>query len=279
MKVEDLIKDRGIPIKPYILPVISGLSKIKFKPLVQLKSPFVLPKDILLDLMWHSARFLKNPLPSWSGYMSKISQGDYPGVSDTQMLPIIDLDPTNLTCIFSTLSFIVKQAKHLNMKTPCVTFDLPLWIKSYEISTSSDLDICLILGGFHMMMSYMGSISTIMEGSGLDEALATVYGKNSLPSIKSGKAIARAIRSHCLTEAALVSMLLENFLSDAKKFRDQPESSHAQPDQELDEDSEHSEIDGESRDTEFVGADEVLSTSVPEQQLQLGEEEINPMLR
>ena len=214
MKVGDLIRNRGIPIIPYILPLSSGLSKISFKPLTELKSPYVIPNDTTFDLMWHAARFLRNPVPSWSGYMSKVSSGDYPGKSHTQLLPLIDLDPNNLSCIYSTLSFVVKQARHLNVKTPCMTFDLPLWQKSLEITTASSFDIVLILGGFHMMMSYMGSISTIMNGSGLDEALTTVYGKNSIPSIKSGKAVSRAIRSHFLVEAALVSKLLKPILPD-----------------------------------------------------------------
>ena len=214
MRVGDLIRNCAIPIKPYVLPLSSGLSKISFKPFMELKSPYVIPKDTSLDLMWHAARFLRNPIPSWSGYMSKVSSGDYPGKSHTQLLPIIDLDPNNLSCIYSTLLFVVNQAKHLNVKTPCMTFDLPLWQKSSEIAASSSFDIVLILGGFHMMMSYMGSISTIMNGSGLDEALTTVYAKNSVPSIQSGKAVSRAIRSHFLVEAALISKLLKPILPD-----------------------------------------------------------------
>ena len=75
-----------------------------------------------------------------------------------------------------------------------------------------------------MMMSYMGSISTIMNGSGLDEAISTVYAKNSVPSIKSGKAVARAIRSHFLVEAALVSKLLKPILPDISKEIDETEA-------------------------------------------------------
>ena len=217
IKVGDLIKNRGIPIKPYIPPLSSGLSKISFKPLIELRLPYIIPKDTSMDIMWHAARFLKNPIPSWSGYMSKVSRGDYPGKSHTQLLPIIDLDPNNLSCIFSTLLFVVKQAKHLNVKTPCMTFDLPLWHKSSEIAAASSFDIVLILGGFHTMMSYMGSISSIMNGSGLDEALTTVYAKNSVPSIKSGKAVSRAIRSHFLVEAALVTKLMKPILPDITK--------------------------------------------------------------
>ena len=63
-----------------------------------------------------------------------------------------------------------------------------------------------------MMMSFMGSIAAVMDGSGLDEVISVVYGKNSLPNIKSGKAVSRAIRAHVLVEAALVSKLLSDIV-------------------------------------------------------------------
>ena len=43
-----------------------------------------------------------------------------------------------------------------------------------------------------MMMSFLGSIGCLMSGSGLSEALETVYGSNSVLHMLSGKAVARA---------------------------------------------------------------------------------------
>jgi hypothetical protein len=102
-KVADIIKGKGIPILPYLLPSKSGLSSVYFEPMVSLQSAYVMPKDTNLDLMWHAARFLRDPRPSWTSFMSKVCVGDYPGKSDTYMLPIMDMDPNNLSCIFSTL--------------------------------------------------------------------------------------------------------------------------------------------------------------------------------
>ena len=52
-----------------------------------------------LDLLWHVSKFTSNVAletrPGWSGYMTDVSKGDYPGHSIVQMLPIIDLDPTD----------------------------------------------------------------------------------------------------------------------------------------------------------------------------------------
>ena len=38
------------------------------------------------------------------------------------------------------------------------------------------------------MMSFMGSIGTMMKGSGLEEALETVYGPNAVAKMMTGKA-------------------------------------------------------------------------------------------
>ena len=84
----------------------------------------------------------------------------------------------------------------LGIPVPCVTFDQPLWIKAVEIIKSKSLKIACRLGGFHMMMSFIGSIGSVMKGSGLEEALETVYGPNSVTHMISGKAISRALRGH-----------------------------------------------------------------------------------
>ena len=45
---------------------------------------------------------------------------------------------------------------------------------------AKSMNIVCRLGGFHTMMSFMGSIGTMMKGSGLEEALGTVYGPNAV---------------------------------------------------------------------------------------------------
>ena len=78
------------------------------------------------------------------------------------MLPMIDLDPMNMSCISSTLAFIIEQARRIYIDTPVVTFDQPLWIKAMEIVTILNLRMVILHGGFHMMMSFAGSIGTLM---------------------------------------------------------------------------------------------------------------------
>ena len=120
-------------------------------------------------------------------------------------MPIVDLNPSDETCIYSTLAYIQKQAEHLSIPTVCITFDQPLWLKAVEIITERSLSIVCRLGGFHTMMSFLGSIGAMMKGSGLEDALEQVYGHNIITQMMTGKAVLRVLHGHFLVESALVS--------------------------------------------------------------------------
>lgn len=65
--------------------------------------------------------------------MTAMAKEKYLGKAEVLMLPIIDLSPTDMSCIYSTLRFVESQAKDLGVETPVITFDQPLWIKATEI--------------------------------------------------------------------------------------------------------------------------------------------------
>ena len=112
--------------------------------------------------------------------------------------------------IYSILKFVIQQASQLNIKTPCITFDQPLFLKAFEISQSKKLPIIIRLGDFHTLMSFLGNVGMVMDSSGLREVMETVYASNTVTHMLSGKAYARAIRCHFLIET---SLMLVNLLS------------------------------------------------------------------
>jgi len=122
------------------------------------------------------------------------------------------LNPSDETCIYSTLLYIQSQAEKLDISTPCLTFDQPLWLKAVEIIKAKAMNIVCRLGGFHTLMSFMGSIGSMMKGSGIEEVLGTVYSSNVVTHIISGKAVSRALRGHILIEAALVAKLIQSVM-------------------------------------------------------------------
>ena len=205
---QDVVSNTGIPILQYYPSEDLGLSSVTLKPIVELMMANSLPEELIYDNIWHLSHFHPNPRPSWSGYMSKATSGEYPGQSTVSLLPIIDLNPNDMSCIYSTLKFVESQSRSLVINTPVITFDQPLWIKAIEIIKVKSLHMVCMLGGFHLLMSFMGSIGSLMKSSGLEDAIEQIYAKNTVPHIISGKAISRAIRAHFLVESALVSKLM-----------------------------------------------------------------------
>ena len=186
--------------------------KLVYRDLENLK---VKDRTANLDLLWKlTLPLLRSPRPGWSGTMQNVCLGAHPGKSSIVFLPMIDMDPGDLTCINSTLTFIAEQASRYGV-TPIVTFDQPLWWKALtliqdEPRGSKLKSIVLRLGGLHMEMSFLGCIGYLMSGSGIEDLLELVYAKNAITHMLSGKAIARAVRGHFLVDAALNALLVCN---------------------------------------------------------------------
>lgn len=165
--------------------------------------------DVLANVTWNP----QSERPFWSGLMQSVHAGDHPGKSSLTILPIIDLNPSDLDCVFSTLSFLVAEARKYQTAA-VITFDQPLWWKAYliiqnEPECSPLKNIILLLGGFHTQMSFLGTIGKLCEGLGLQEILETIYATNSVPHIMSGKAYSRAIRGYFMIDQALNHLLNE----------------------------------------------------------------------
>ena len=170
-----------------------------------------------LDVLWKSSVLFGAPRPAWSGMMQFVHNGDHPGKSSVMFLPMIDLNPADSTCIFSTLTYICDHARRHNV-TPIITFDQPLWWKALGIVNSQPKDselrqIVLRLGGFHAEMSFLGCIGHLMASSGLQEVLELIYAPNAVIHMMSGKAVARAVRGHSIVDAALNGLMLADMFN------------------------------------------------------------------
>lgn len=175
------------------------------------------------DLLWKLSWYFNNPIPSWSGCMQLSYDKQAPvkfSKSTVAFLPIIDLSPSNMSCILSTLAFLSDLAKSSNK--PCiVTFDQPLYWKASKIiheSTEPYIKaIVLMLGGFHTTMNFLGCIGVIMEKSGISSILEQVYGENAVIHMLTGKAYSRAVRGHFIVDAALNTVNCKQVLADDTK--------------------------------------------------------------
>ena len=68
----------------------------------------------------------------------------------------------------------------MNQSIPCITFDQPLFLKAMCIIKAEKLPVVCRLGGFHTLMSFLGSIGVLMQGSWLKEVFEEVYARNSV---------------------------------------------------------------------------------------------------
>ena len=163
------------------------------------------------DTLWKVSWPLRSPRPAWSGFMQLVSRGEHPGQSSVYFLPMIDLNPSDMSCVYSTLRFVCAEARRHGV-SPVLTFDQPLWWKSQLIvqkdPQGSDLkSVVLRLGGFHIEMSFLGCIGKIMSGSGLQQVLEVVYAPNTVGHMLAGRAMARAFRGHKLVDSALNAII------------------------------------------------------------------------
>ena len=182
-----------------------------------------------VDILWKMSWLLRPKTPLWNGTMQMIYDGDHSGESSTIFLPMIDMDPTNETCIYSTLHYIAGLSKKFNT-LPVVTFDQPLWWKAMLIVHAEDegsyvKKTVLRLGGLHIEMSFLGAIGHLMTDTGLKEVLQTVFADTTVPHMLNGKALSRAIRGHMLTETALTALIVSmTFDIDIPRLCKEPES-------------------------------------------------------
>ena len=111
--VKDVIKYCGIEIKFYSPPAKPALCNVIFRAAKHLQYVSVLPSSMNLEYVWYTSWYFpkdQSMHANWSGFMQTMSIGDHPAVTDVVLLPIIDLNPSDEHCIFSTLSYVKEQA-------------------------------------------------------------------------------------------------------------------------------------------------------------------------
>ena len=103
-----------------------GMNAVKYEHLCNMKAQDTTAD---LDILWKSSILFGSARPAWSGMMQFVHDGDHPGKASVMFLPMIDMNPTDVSCIYSTLLFVSEHAHHHSVK-PIITFDQPLWWKA-----------------------------------------------------------------------------------------------------------------------------------------------------
>ena len=198
----------------------------KFDPLVKAKLTDIKLKDICdlnkinlnvninkAEFLWLFAKHEKEfKYMGWNSFMEEIHDGEEYVLSRLIPLPFVMAKATDLDTIYTVLYQAQLKCIKLKQRHIFVTFDLPLYIKAMEVKASCPEfeNVLIRIGGFHWLMSFMGCIGSIMEGSGLQDVLNTVFALGSVDKILSGHAYARAVRAFSLINTVLASLILED---------------------------------------------------------------------
>lgn len=87
-------------------------------------------------------------------------------------------------------------------------FDQPLYVKMRDIIAGmdhTDIPLFVHISSFHTLMSFMGSIGFMMDGSRIKELLSTLFAPN---SVKLRQAYTQAVRGHFLIHQALAEVVV-----------------------------------------------------------------------
>ena len=76
--------------------------------------------------------------------------------------------------------YAMEKCSETRQKVAIVTFDQSLYWKAQQIVSRAESEsplknVVVRLGGFHLLMSFMGAIGNIMAGSGLEEIFSHLY--------------------------------------------------------------------------------------------------------
>lgn len=111
----------------------------------------------------------------------------------------------------------MENAKRYGHDVCVITFDQPLYAKARKIVSAapdrSELSKIIVrLGGFHLLMSFFGTIGYIMQGSGIKEILSLIYAPKSLQKLLNGYAYAKAVGAHKLLQLTFATIICKDLV-------------------------------------------------------------------
>ena len=93
--------------------------------------PSSLPSEVALDNLWVFGYVLyTDPCPSWSSFIKVVMRNERYETSRLLTLPFINLDPGNVSTIYTVVYFAQTQCEKYGLRVCPVTFDQPLYIKT-----------------------------------------------------------------------------------------------------------------------------------------------------
>ena len=99
------------------------MRSLSYHPLAELSAE---DSTSAVDGLWKASLLLHPKRPGWSGLMQMVQKGEHQGQCSVTYLPMIDINPSDFSCVFSTLSYVSSPKALLEVircscKTGCST--------------------------------------------------------------------------------------------------------------------------------------------------------------
>ena len=131
--------------------------------------------------------------------------------------PLVDAPPSHADTILTTLTYMQKSLVDMGMKYVHLSMDMQLFVVTKQVCWHQPEEFSNVIvhpGGMHIIQSFVGCITKLMNGSGLRQYIAAAYG--GLTGIFNGKSWVKALRAFCGVSAGLFKAIPVNRTKDIR---------------------------------------------------------------
>jgi hypothetical protein len=150
----------------------------------------------------------ETPGVEWSGYMAARAREQSSNVlKATRYIfgPLIDATPSHPDTVLTTLTLIEEFVKNHGQKYIFVEADMQIYKIAINIKWSNPTRWAYLIvrpGGMHTLMSFVGCVGVLMQGTGLETILNAAF--NGVGNMLNGKAWPKALRGLRMVVAVLL---------------------------------------------------------------------------
>ncbi len=173
-----------------------------------------------------------DPAVEWSSYMASVTrEHDMPMKATNYIFgPVIDATPANPDTVLTTMTLVELFSHKHGQKYSYLEADMHIYKLTIHIKWSDTYrwqHMIIIPCGMHTLMSFLGIIGILMQGTGLETILNAAF--HGVPNIMNEKAWPKAMRGLGM----VVTVLQENIINAGKttteQIEDCLEDAHSHP--------------------------------------------------
>ena len=142
----------------------------------------------------------------WAGYMKEMHSKDPPGKATRYTFgPLVDSPPAHADTVLSSLLHIENFVKQHNTNFVYVVADMQIYKVIMQIKWADCTrwkGLVARPGGMHTLMSFLGCISQLMKGTGLEELLGSAF--KGVSNMLNGKAWPKAMSGSRMVVVSLI---------------------------------------------------------------------------